>query len=71
MKLTRPVAVFSPAGTTSILKLWHITLSVLQSLFPINKLCDPSVHPNSLTNSNSNALNSVNYEYKLVVVSGL
>lgn len=46
-------------------------ISVLQSLFLINKLCDPSVHANSLTNSSSNALNSANYEYKLIMVSGL
>lgn len=46
-------------------------ISVLQSPFLINKLCDPSVHPNSLTNSNFNALNSGNYEYKTIMVSSL
>lgn len=35
-------------------------ISVLQSPFLINQLCDPSLHPSSSTNSNSKALNSVN-----------
>lgn len=46
-------------------------VSVLRPLSLINKLCDPFVHPNTLTTSNLNAPNSVNCEYKLVTVSRL
>lgn len=46
-------------------------ISVLQPLFLINELCDPFVHPNTLSASNPNAPNTVNCEYKLVTVSRL
>lgn len=57
-ELRCPVALRWPAVTGSILILWHV--SVLQSPFLINQLCDPSLHPSSSTNSSSKALNSVN-----------
>lgn len=46
-------------------------ISVLQPLCLINKLCDPFVHPNTLSASNLNAPNSENCEYKLVTPSKL
>lgn len=48
----------SPAVTASILKPWHV--SVLQSPFLINQLCDPFLHASSSTNSSLKALNGMN-----------
>lgn len=56
----------SSAVTTSILKPWHV--SVLQSPFLINQLCDPSLHPAAPQTPIRKHWTVWTHEYKLTMV---